>query len=252
MKAEMSFRFWVGVASISVGLALAAPRAAWAQVQPQYDAGNEAYAETRLPNGLRVYLAEDHRVPLVAITVSFPVGRLLDPPGARGLSEVIATLLPSSGTRHLPQGGGELIRAAGFGYWDIDAYAGSEYTELWQRVPTGAVDIALFLAAERMGFSADGVSSGEVAWAKDRVRKQYEQKQLSPEAGAIEALTFGPEHPRGAEGLPPQLDKIDLGLVQRRMRRFYNVADATISLVGDFDAKRVAALITTLFGKLKG
>ena len=45
-------------------LGVLAPSQAFAQSAPaKYDAGNEHYAQASLPNGLRVYLADDHRVP---------------------------------------------------------------------------------------------------------------------------------------------------------------------------------------------
>jgi len=73
-------------------LSLVTPRTALAQAG--YDAGNERYERLTLPNGLRVQLAEDHRAPLVAIIIRYPVGPLHDPADGRGLGSGLVVSLP--------------------------------------------------------------------------------------------------------------------------------------------------------------
>ena len=46
-----------------------------------------------LPNGLLVYLFEDHELPLVDVTIDFKAGSIFDPPEKAGLASLAATLM---------------------------------------------------------------------------------------------------------------------------------------------------------------
>ncbi len=52
-----------------------------------------------LPSGVVVYLAENHELPLVNVSLVFRGGTYLDPPGKEGLSELAGYLLTRSGTK---------------------------------------------------------------------------------------------------------------------------------------------------------
>jgi len=56
-------------------------------------------AEFTLSNGMRVLLLEDHELPLVRGTALIRTGNLLDPSDKRGLSQVMADVLRSGGTK---------------------------------------------------------------------------------------------------------------------------------------------------------
>ena len=50
-------------------------------------------SETKLPNGLRVVLADDARFPLVTVRLNFQAGAKFDPPDLPGLAANTAALL---------------------------------------------------------------------------------------------------------------------------------------------------------------
>ena len=52
-----------------------------------------------LPNGMRVFLLEDHELPLVRGLALVRTGNLFDPPDKRGLSQVVSDVLRSGGTK---------------------------------------------------------------------------------------------------------------------------------------------------------
>lgn len=235
---------WLGLLLPSPALAQSAP--------PQYDAGNEHYEQARLANGLNVYLAEDRRVPLVGISISYPVGQTLDPADAPGAAELVAKVLPVIGTRHLPNGASDLIGAAGFYPWEVNATTRTDETRLEMVVPAAAVDLALFLEAERMGFAAEGVNDPVLMWAKRQVGDAF-ARQSGGERGAelSQQLLYGAQHPYGLLGTAPRLDKIDVDWLRQRLRRFYGVSGARLSIVGDIDSKRALSVIQRTFGRLQ-
>ena len=240
--------------AIWLWLGVLAPSQAVAQTAPaQYDAGNEHYARASLPNGVSVYLAEDHRVPMVGISISYPVGKTLDPPDAPGAAELIATLLPVIGTRHLPGGPDDLIRAAGFYPWQVEAKARTDETRLDLVVPAAAVDLALFVEAYRMGFAAEGVTGPFLAWGKKKVTDAF-AAQSGGERGAelSQQLLYGPQHAYGSLSAEPALQKVDVDWARQRLRRLYGVAGVRLSIVGDIDSKRVLSVVERTFGRLQG
>jgi predicted Zn-dependent peptidase len=234
-----------------LGLALATPQVARAQAS--VDAGNEHYQQARLQNGLQVYLAEDHRVPLVALMVDYPTGKALDPRDAPGAAELVARLLPQLGTRHLPDGPSDLLGAAGFYPWSVNAVARPDDTRVSLLVPAAALDLALFLEADRMGFAADGVTTDAVEWGKKRVSEAFTQASGSDRVGLLlKQITFGPAHPYWALGQAPDLAKVDVQWLRERLQRYYGVAGASLSLVGDFESARVLPVVERIFGRLRG
>jgi predicted Zn-dependent peptidase len=223
-----------------------------ALAQQHYDAGNEHYAQTRLPNGLRAYLAEDHRAPLVAIDVRYPIGVLADPQEARGVAQLIGKLLPKLGTSHLPQGASDLIAAAGFHPWEIKAVVREDDTSIRVLVPAAAVDLALFIEAERMGFAADGLRTEAMVNASNELLTSFaKQSGAAGTVGFAAAQAYGPLHPFAALNQQPDFSKVDWTWLRRRLS-LYNAGVATLSIVGDFDSKRLLPVIERTFGSLAG
>ena len=91
-------------------LAVAILAASWACAQPVPSYKDLKYpplaqpkipepAQFTLSNGMRIFLLEDHELPLIQGLALIHTGNLFDPPDKRGLSEVMADVLRSGGTR---------------------------------------------------------------------------------------------------------------------------------------------------------
>src|ERR1700676_4763290 len=52
-----------------------------------------------LSNGMRIFLLEDHQLPLIRGLALVHTGNLFDPPDKKGLADMTATLLRSGGTK---------------------------------------------------------------------------------------------------------------------------------------------------------
>src|SRR5215475_7353869 len=95
-----------------VSLALVAASAvAQQQAPPRIPSYNElkfpALGQVKIPepvqatlsNGIRVFLLEDHELPLISGVALVHTGNLFDPADKKGLSEVMAEVLRSGGTK---------------------------------------------------------------------------------------------------------------------------------------------------------
>src|SRR6185503_656519 len=71
-------------------------------------------AKIELPNGLRLLVREDHRLPLVSIVASFKAGLLAETPVTSGLSRLVArTLIKGTRSRTAEQLADEIESVGG-------------------------------------------------------------------------------------------------------------------------------------------
>jgi len=60
------------------------------------------YERTVLPNGMILYLVEDHELPLIQLSARIGTGSIYDPPGKIGLAEITGGVMRSGGTKTRP------------------------------------------------------------------------------------------------------------------------------------------------------
>ncbi len=110
-----------------------------------------------LPNGLRVVVATDRKAPVVAVSVWYNVGSKFEPAGKTGFAHLF---------EHLMFGGSE--NAPGVFWKPLDEAGatdsnGTTYfdrTNYFETVPTAALDRALFLESDRIGYLTGAISQG--------------------------------------------------------------------------------------------
>lgn len=213
--------------------------------------GIESYREFTLANGLRVVVAVDPRAPQVALHIKYAVGEALDPPEQRGLARLIGAMLPKLWTRHLH--GDErprLLQAAGFKYEEPSVEVGLDTTSLALQVPAEALELALWLEADRMGFAADSVSQAQVKQALPRVQEAVDGAFNDADGFTPYLAALGATHPYGALDRPSNLAQARTVAIAERLRRYYNPASAVLVVVGAVDAAAAEQSVRRLFGPL--
>src|SRR5262249_11506426 len=72
-----------------------------------------AYDKTKLKNGLEVIMVEDHRLPLIAVNMWYPVGASNEEQGRTGFAHLFEHMM-FAGSKHVPRGmADQLTEAAG-------------------------------------------------------------------------------------------------------------------------------------------
>jgi len=214
-------------------------------------AGIESYRELTLANGLRVVIAVDHRVPQVALDIEYAVGDALDPPDQRGLAQLIGKILPKLETRHLrADERPRLLSAAGFKYEAPTVEVGPDATSVTLQVPAEALELALWLEADRMEFAADGITQTTLSEALPQVLEAVERLPNDRAAAVAFHAALGRLHPYGALDRPSQLQTAKATALAERLRRYYNPASAVLVLVGDLEPERAEQAVRRLFGSL--
>src|SRR5260221_4754519 len=106
-----------------------------------------------LPNGLRVVLAPDQQLSGVTLDVEYDVGSRDEPAGMNGIAHLVEHLM-FDGSKHVPaRQTARLLEGAGA--TGINGQTSVDRTVLFETVPREALERALWLESDRMGFSVD-------------------------------------------------------------------------------------------------
>jgi zinc protease len=205
--------------------------------------------EVKSPGGITAWLVEEHSVPLIALRFAFEGGNAQDPAGKEGLANFMA------GT--LDEGAGELSGkqfhermeeiAMRMSFDDSrDAFYGSFETLTENRDKAVAL---LTLAVNKPRFDVEAV---------DRVRAQllaglaYSARDPDRVASEQWAAMAFPGHPYGrpANGTPASVQSISRSDLSDFWSRTFAKDTLRVVAVGDIDAKTLASMLDTLFGKL--
>src|SRR5262245_26719716 len=133
------------------------------------------YTQFRLANGLTVILHEDRSVPIVTVNMWYHVGSSREKPGRTGFAHLFEHLM-FMGSGHVKPGEfDEWLEAAG---GDNNGSTETDRTNYWINVPSNALELALVLKADRMGYLLDTLKTETVS-AQHDVTTQNRQKQYA-------------------------------------------------------------------------
>jgi zinc protease len=211
-----------------------------------------AYTKTTLANGLDVILHEDHALPIVAVNVWYHVGSKDERPGLTGFAHLFEHLMFEGSANH-DSGYFPPLQDAGAA---VNGSTNADRTNYWEVVPTGALELALFLESDRMGFLLPALTEKKFATQREVVinerRQNYENRPYGLAGIAMTTALYPPAHPYHwpTIGYTPDLRQATLDDVRAFFARHYHPANASLALAGDIDPDRALALVERYFGDL--
>ena len=214
---------------------------------------NISFTRQTLANGLDVLLHEDHACPIVAVNVWYHVGSKNERPGHTGFAHLFEHLM-FEGSEHHDKGYFQPLQGAGAA---LNGSTNADRTNYWEVVPTGALELALWMESDRMGFLLPALTDAKFNNQRDVVlnerRQNYENRPYGLAPMAMLAALFSPDHPYHwtTIGEIADLNAVQLDEVQAFFRRYYHPANASLALAGDIDAEDVLALVRTYFEDLE-
>ena len=149
-----------------------------------------------LPNGLRVVVSPDHTVPNVTVNIWVGVGSRHEAPGRTGFAHLFEHLM-FQGSRGVRSGEHfEALMAEG---GRLNATTWFDRTNYFETVPTGAVELALWLEADRHGHLLDAVTQENLDNQRDVVKEEKRQRYDNQPYGTalidVYATVFPEGHP---------------------------------------------------------
>ena len=188
--------------------------------------------EQRLANGLRVIASPDHGAPSVAVNLWYDVGSRDEEPGRTGFAHLFEHIM-FQGSAHVPSGQHiGLLQAAGAA---VNATTWFDRTNYFETLPTGGLDLALWLEADRLGSLLDALTQESLdnqrEVVKEERRQRYDNVPYGDAMELLNALTFPADHPYGHTtiGSMDDLNAATLADVQAFFRTHYRPSNAVLS-----------------------
>ncbi len=212
------------------------------------------YTQFTLPNGLHVILHEDHTVPQVSVNVWYHVGSGREKPGRTGFAHLFEHLM-FEGSGHVKEGDFDnFLEAAG---GNNNGSTNTDRTNYWITVPSNALELALFLESDRMGYLLDVVSPALVNGQRDVVKNERRQGvENAPygQAGVrLSELVWPDDHPYHwpTIGYMEDLTAATHQDVVDFFRTYYVPGNASLVVAGDIDVAKTRALVGKWFSDVK-
>ena len=210
------------------------------------------FARRRLANGLDVIVHEDHRVPIVAVNIWYRVGSKNERPGMTGFAHLFEHLM-FEGSQHHDKGYFPPLQQAGA---QLNGSTNTDRTNYWEVVPTSALDLALWMESDRMGYLLPALTAERFETQRKVVlnerRQSYENRPYGLALMALMASLFPYEHPYRwpTIGDVPDLLAMQFEDVREFFRTYYGPANASLVLAGDLDTEQGFDLAERYFGDL--
>jgi zinc protease len=138
----------------------------------------------------------------------------------------------------------------------LNGSTNADRTNYWEVVPSGALELALWMESDRMGYLLPALTQAKFSNQRDVVlnerRQNYENRPYGLAPMALLAALFPDDHPYHwtTIGEIADLEAVQLDEVHAFFRRYYHPRNASIALAGDIDSDRALALVDQYFGEI--
>ncbi len=210
------------------------------------------YTKYTLDNGLDVIVHEDHDLPIVAVNIWYHVGSKNERPGLTGFAHLFEHLM-FEGSEHHDSGYFPPLQDAGA---SMNGSTNSDRTNYWEVVPTNALDLALWLESDRMGYLLPALTPAKLTKQRDVVlnerRQNYENRPYGFAGMAIAEALYPADHPYHwmTIGAAEDIRAASFDDVRAFFARYYHPANASLALAGDIETSRAIDLAQQYFGEI--
>ncbi len=206
----------------------------------------------KLKNGLTVIVAEDHKAPIVAVNVWYNIGSKDEPKGKTGFAHLYEHLM-FNGSENMP--GDYFKYLQNIGATDYNGTTAFDRTNYFQTVPKGALERALFMESDRMGWMLGAITQDVLDNQRSVVQNEKRQGDSRP-GGLVFYEILANLYPEGHPyhhlpiGSMADLDKASLDDVKNWFRQNYGPNNAVLVIAGDVTAAEAKPLVERYFGAI--
>lgn len=209
--------------------------------------------ERTLANGLRVIVNPDHGAPVVAVNLWYDVGSRHEVAGRTGFAHLFEHLM-FQGSQYVASGDhiGKVQAAGG----SVNATTWFDRTNYFEAVPSAALDLALWLEADRMASLTSALTQENLDTQREVVKEEKRQRYDNVPYGDVMErlveLSFPPDHPYGHTtiGSMADLDAASVNDVREFFLSHYMPNNAVLTLAGDVSAEDGFAKAERFFGPI--
>ncbi|MEE9189301.1 MAG: pitrilysin family protein [Candidatus Neomarinimicrobiota bacterium] len=211
------------------------------------------YERFILPNGLNVILHEDHTTPTVSVNMVYFVGSGHERVGRTGFAHLFEHLM-WEGSTNVPEGKfDEWLEGAG---GSNNGSTNTDRTNYFDDIPSNALELALFLESDRLGYLVEGMTPDVVDGQRDVVknerRQSYENRPYGMAWIELVENLYPPGHPYSwpTIGYMEDLSAASFEDVIAFNRKYYVPNNVSLAIAGDIDLEKTKTLVAKWFSEI--
>ncbi|HUV00157.1 MAG TPA: pitrilysin family protein [Bacteroidales bacterium] len=206
-----------------------------------------------LANGLTVILHEDKSDPIAAVAIVFHVGSSREVLGKTGFAHLFEHMMFQKSENVGEDQLFKLIQGAG---GELNGGTWQDGTMYYEVIPKNALEMALWLESDRMGYLENTVTLSAFANQQNVVQNEKRQSVDNAPYGFNNYLILKNLYPEGHPyswsviGEMDDLQNATVEDVKAFHKKFYSPNNATLVVAGDINKDEVKVLIEKYFGEI--
>ena len=212
-----------------------------------FTAPSVKFSDTKLTNGLRVIISENHAAPVFSVALVYDVGSRDERPGRTGFAHLFEHMM-FKGSDNV--GPGEHFYTIFSNGGTMNGTTNKERTLYFETMPANQLDAALFLEADRMRSLAivkDNLDNQRNAVQEER-RLRVDNQPYGRADEEIDALAFDNfAYKHSVIGSMADLNAASVEDVTAFFKTYYAPNNAILAIVGDLNTGSTLARVRTHF-----
>jgi predicted Zn-dependent peptidase len=205
------------------------------------------FTETKLANGLRVIISEDHAAPVYSIVVHYLVGSKDERKGRTGFAHLFEHMM-FKGSENV--GPGEHFMQVFINGGTMNGTTNKDRTLYFETLPSNQLDLGIFLEADRMKsleITKENLDNQRNAVQEER-RLGVDNQPYGRTFEAVDALAYdNPAYEHSVIGSMEDLNAASVEDVASFFKTYYAPNNAVLAIVGDVDTKTTLEKVRQAF-----
>ncbi|MDF1573866.1 MAG: pitrilysin family protein [Bacteroidales bacterium] len=213
------------------------------------------YEKYTLENGLDVILHTDKSDPIVSVAIQYHVGSNREKPGRTGFAHLFEHMMFQQSENVGQDQFFKKIQAAG---GTLNGGTNSDGTVYYEIVPKNALEKALWMESDRMGYLINTVTRSAFANQQNVVqnekRQMVDNRPYGHNSWVLDKNLYPEGHPYSWQviGEMENLFNATVKDVKEFHATYYGPNNATLVVAGDIDPEETRTLVEKYFGEIPG
>jgi zinc protease len=206
-----------------------------------------------LGNGLTVVLHEDKSDPIASVAVYYHVGSSRETEGKTGFAHLFEHMMFQ---RSENVGEDQLFKNIQGSGGNLNGSTSQDRTNYYEVVPKNALEMALWMESDRMGYLENTVTQASLVNQQNVVQNEKRQSYDNAPYGFNQGLILKSLYPKGHPyswtviGEMEDLTNATVDDVKAFHRKFYSPNNAYLVIAGDYDKAEVKKWVEKYFGEI--
>jgi zinc protease len=208
-----------------------------------------------LANGLTVVLHEDHSDPITAVAIYYHVGSSRETEGKTGFAHLFEHMMFQKSEN---VGEDQLFKNIQGAGGSLNGSTSQDRTNYYEVVPKNALEMALWMESDRMGYLKNTVTKSALVNQQNVVQNEKRQSVDNAPYGFNQGLISKNLYPKGHPyswtviGEMQDLTNASVEDVKAFHKKFYAPNNAFLVISGDINKEDVKVLVEKYFGEIPG